>query len=63
VEEALVFELARRVAPEYGRPWTPDLHAMWEGALEYLKTQNFESLPLVNDFPSSGRPYNILTDC
>lgn len=61
-EEALVLNLARRLAKPYGREFDPDLKERADQALTVIKRANVRFSPMTNYFGSSPRWYDFLSD-
>lgn len=62
-EDAIVFNLAKRVAPEFGRPITPDLNMLAAESLANVKRANIRLVELTTDpaILPRNRGWNILT--
>jgi hypothetical protein len=61
-EDALIYDLARRLATPYGRQVTPELTQKAMHALAVLKRANFVMPPeLTNYFATGPMPYDLLT--
>lgn len=60
----LRLHLARELAPEYGRPWPPDLEQQATTAMADLKRVNTRPRVLFSGYPDAERQraYNIFTD-
>lgn len=64
-QEAFMYQLARRLARPFGRPWTQDLEADARAAYARMKRQNTDPSLLGVDAALSignGSGYNVLTD-
>lgn len=64
-EEAVVFQLAKRLAPEWGRPWTPELDELAKDALGRYRRSNarLDELVLPMMFrPATWGGYDINSD-
>jgi hypothetical protein len=61
---ALRLQLARELAPEYGRPWPPDLELAAVNSLADVKRVNHRHRVLFSGYPDAERQraYNIFTD-
>ncbi len=61
-EEAIVYNLAIRLAPEYGKPISSEVAEIARTSLAWLKTMNFKTRLIKSDSPCvSAKPYNIYT--
>jgi hypothetical protein len=57
-QDAIVYHLALRLAPEYGRPVTPELAALARGAKDNIKRGNFR-VPVMSTGFEGGRRADI----
>jgi hypothetical protein len=64
-EEAIVYQLARRCCPQFGRPWTPELMDLARDAMATFKRTNVRADELTVDPALRGGPggaYDIEAD-
>lgn len=60
---ALRLTLAKKLAPEYGRPWTGEMDLQMRTAVADMKRMNFRPRELTSSYPDVelARPFNIYT--
>lgn len=61
-EEAITYQLAARLAAEYGRGVPPEVSAMAKAAKDDIKRANFR-VPVMDAGMLTGRRYDIKADC
>ena len=61
--EALIYNLAIRLAPDYGKPVSAEVIAIAKETLGILETSNFRPIVMTTDLPGiKGKAFNIYTD-